>query len=96
MGQNKNIYLVYNFPIVKHSYRIIQKEVIGNYSRERQRMTLNEKSSQDSMFMGDEDEGSPSQGGAYPLPLIMVAGEDRQISGSPLGEPSPDHLSLRT
>jgi hypothetical protein len=59
-------------------------------------MTLNGRSSQDSKFMGDEDEGSPSQDGAYPLPLIMVAGENRQISGSPPGEPSPDHLSLRT
>jgi hypothetical protein len=41
----------------------------------------------------DEDKGSPSQDGANPGEV--QPGENRTISGSPSGAPSPVHLSLR-
>ena len=41
----------------------------------------------------DEDMGSPSQDGVNPGE--GMPGENRQISGSPSGAPSPVYLSLR-
>ena len=46
----------------------------------------------------DEEEGSPLRDGVNPATtecFLMVAGENRKISGSPPGAPLPDHLSLR-
>ncbi len=42
----------------------------------------------------NEEEGSPLRDGANP-DAMLASGENREISGSPPGVSSPDHLSLR-
>lgn len=49
--------------------------------------------SQPWQIQDDEDMGSPSQDGVNPGEIMP--GENRQISGSPSGAPSPVSLSLR-
>jgi len=56
-----------------------------------------------SLFQDDEDKGSPSRDGVNCFSGFHMAiacsnhqNENRQVSGSPSGAPSPVYLSLRT